>query len=475
MGKVFILAGMMFGDEGKGSFVDYLANEYNITQIIRYNGGSQASHTVETPDGLMHKFSQLGSGMFVANCKTFLTSNMVINPHNLIEEIKVFSTKTGENAEDILDRICIDEDCYIVTPYHRSINRLRELSKGDGRTGSVGTGVSEVMRLLKTGEPLGIKLKDIYCKELFFTKLTALHDYLCTFYNENQAEIFRNIPTELYEGLSNEILFLTSRSSIEQIYNNYKQLTQKCRFTVCSSLSKKINFDAAMIFEPAQGLLLDSVYGLKPNTTQLDTTILNALKMVDENCPEGCDVVKVGIIKAFFSRHGAGVFPTEDIELSTFISDSNQEESFWNGKIRFGWFDAVLTRYAQSINNVDELYISSIDKLDQLPNIKICDSYFYDGSADEEFKLLFEYEKTGEGVFIHNIKNNDSRISGYLEKCRPVYIDMDGWLDSTSKARHKKELPGNCLKYIDMIERLTGIFVTLVSIGPTRNEKVVMP
>ena len=126
----FILCGMQFGDEGKGTFVDYLAHEKNIDCIIRYNGGSQASHTVITPSGKLHKFSQLGSGMFLQKCQTYITENMVINLENLFREVMTFSNESEIPIPNIMDRIHIHENCFVVTPYHKLMNRLREFSKG---------------------------------------------------------------------------------------------------------------------------------------------------------------------------------------------------------------------------------------------------------------------------------------------------------------------------------------------------------
>jgi len=474
MGKIFILAGMMFGDEGKGSFVDYIAHEHNIRQIIRYNGGSQASHTVRTPDGLTHKFSQLGSGMFAADCKTCLTGNMVINPFNIIEEIKEFSSKTGISGDEILERIYIEADCYIVTPYHKLMNRLRELSKGTDRIGSVGTGVSEVRLLLRPPDPLGVQIKDLYCNDLLYKKLTDLFDHVSSYYDQNQGKISQNIPPELRDSIDEQIRFLTQKSSVDIVCGDYYQLVKDYRFKICDDLNMIIDLEDGVIFEPAQGLLLDAVYGIKPNTTQLDTTIFNALRIVDEIDHKEYDVIKAGVAKAYSSRHGIGVFPTEDIELDSFISDDNQEESFWNGKIRIGWFDAVLTRYAQSINNVNELYISSIDKLDKLHTIKICNGYSYNGVIDDEFRTMFEFEESDTGVLIRDIKNTGLRISGYLAKCDPVYIDLNGWHEDTSKIRYKNDLPHDCQKYIEKVEVLTGIPVSLISVGAARNEKVLM-
>jgi|GEM_PF-5761097 len=499
MGNIYILTGMLFGDEGKGTFVDYLAHKHGIQQIVRYNGGSQASHTVIAPEGTVHKFSQMGSGMFLEDCNTYISSNMVINPANLIEEVAQFSKKTGYDPKEVLGKIIIDEKCYIVTPYHKLMNRLRELSKYSERRGSVGTGVSEVRQLLKVkniwGEGLGVQMKDLYNRNTLHAKLEDLHYCIWEFYKDNKDIISQNIPDDISEKLEREIYFLTRRESINHVWSDYLQLLQWNKFNVCPEVTSILQAEEGIIFEAAQGLLLDEVYGIKPNTTILDTTIKNAVQMVEVmkgkqayslcfqmslNGAVGVvqetidsQVVKVGITKAFASRHGPGVFPTEEAEINASICDINQEESFWNGQIRFGWFDAVLMRYAQAINNVDELFLSSIDRLSSFQTIKVCNEYVYTGSVDDEFQTMFEYEQAA-SVIVCNIKNNQGNISKYLMQCKPVYIELDGWNEDVSRAKSKDEFPVNCLKYISQIEWLTGIKVSVVSVGPTRTGKVVM-
>ncbi|MDR0979399.1 MAG: adenylosuccinate synthetase [Lachnospiraceae bacterium] len=494
MGRKFVLVGMLFGDEGKGTFVDYLAYKYDVRQIIRYNGGSQASHTVTTPEGIVHKFSQLGSGMFKEEANAYLSSNMVVNPCDLIEEVRQFSLKTNLSPKTVLSRIFIDEKCYIVTPYHKFMNHLRELGKGNERRGSVGSGVSEVRTLLREknllGKGLGVQMKDLYDRKFLYQRLEELYYCVFKFYKDNKDMILRNMPDNIWANLQNEIEFLTDYKSINYILCNYLGLVLENNFRLFSEIQSVLQEDKNIIFEASQGLLLDENYGLKPNTTILDTTIKNALSIIDiVEEKNGCDLkskesqegnfiqgktTKIGITKAFSSRHGLGVFPTEDAELNACISDLNQEESFWNGKIRFGWFDAVLVRYAQAINQVDELYLSSVDRLSSFKTLKICDKYLYTGVVDDDFKTIFEYEQINNDIIIVNIKESHKNISKYLIQCKPIYTELDGWNEDISMVREKEQLPNNCLRYICQIENLTTVKVSTISVGPTRTGKVLM-
>lgn len=480
----FILCGMQFGDEGKGTFVDYLIYNQNIDCIVKYNGGSQASHTVITPSRIVHKFSQLGSGMFSEKCHTYLTDNMVINIENLLVELDVFSSKTKIPIPELINRIHIHENCFIVTPYHKLINKLRELSKGDNRRGTVGTGVSEVQYLLNEQkkfpceQPLGLMIKDIYNhynNNSIIERLQALQEYVLSFYLQNQEIISKNIPDELKENLSKEISFLLHPKAFFTIASHYitefkyarKEFNlQKCLYS---------NYDSAIrtyhnaIYEGSQGLLIDNVYGIKPNTTFLDTTNSFALSLSHAN-----DVThKIGITKAFMSRHGLGIFPTESSTVSNQISDENQNFSFWNGKIRFGWFDSILVRYAQSINKVNELYLSALDKLDDFDTIKVCNEYIYSGTIDSEFKKIFSYYLSENGqVIITDIKENHKDLNKYLSNCIPKYICVNGWKSNITQISNKSYLPTKCLEYIKLLEKLVCIPITIVSVGPTRENKI---
>lgn len=483
----FILCGMQYGDEGKGTFVDYLAHEQNIDCVVRYNGGSQASHTVITPSGTVHKFSQLGSGMFLEKCHTYITENMVINLDNLIVEMEVFSKKTGISIPDLMDRIHIHEDCFVVTPYHKLINKLRELSKGENRRGTVGTGVSEVRYLLATSKllsyepPLGLQVKDIfnpYSNNPIIGRMKALQDYVNMFYRGNEDFIWMNTPEEMKESLKKEIAFLLKPNAFFNIASDYvtkfKQAPYDVNFCKCIYNAYELSFRKnckSAIFEGSQGLLIDGNYGIWPNTTFLDTT--NHFAIDISRCRDS--IVKIGIAKAFTSRHGLGVFPTETTEVSDRISDSNQEHTFWNGKIRFGWFDAVLLRYAQSINYVDEVYLSSLDKLDGFETIKVCNEYCYHGIVDESFNTIFSYTTLSNGqIIITDIKKNSEHLGTYLAKCTPKYIVVKGWKKDISNVSDKNSLPAECLEYIALLEKLTNLRISVVSVGPTRENKIRM-
>ncbi len=466
--KAYVLVGMLLGDEGKGSFIDYLTNREQVKQIIRYNGGCQASHTVISEEGTLHKFSQLGSGMFNEGCKTYLSSNMVVNPFALLEEIRQFSDKTKINRFDLLKRIYIDENCYIVTPYHKLINRLRELSNLYIRRGSVGTGVSEVPRLLNENN-LGIQIKDLKDKDILHKKIDDLALFTKNFIDINKQYIDKELFDKLIDLI--EIQYLLDDLEKEKLVNKYIELFSKIDFNICKGFSEFYIPSEKSIFEGSQGILLDHRYGLKPNTTLLDTTYFNAFKMLEN---KNDNIRKIGIIKGFASRHGMGVLPTENNQLQSLLFDENQRPSYWNGSPRNGWLDCVLLRYSQRINSVDELFLSSLDRLSTMPIIKICNSYKYKGNIDKEFERMFEYKLINGDTIITDINNNQGEITKYLNQCVPIYIDLSGWEKDISNITEYDKLPNQSKNYIELINELVGVETSVVSVGPTRKEKILV-
>ena len=466
----YVICGMLFGDCGKGSWVDYLTYVKEIQNIVRYNGGAQAAHTVIRPEDKMpHKFGQMGSGMFNHNAKTYITKNMIADPIRLIDEAVKFGKKTGLDTTEVLSRIFIDQDSYFVTSYHKLLNKLRELSLGNERRGSVGAGVSEAALLIRQMN-LGIQIKELYRPLVFRERLYRLFEFTQEFFEENKKSIVANMMGEDFKPLKDEIEFLMKPDSVSEVYNYYLTVIGSNDLNICSDFTKYLKNQSA-IYEATQGLLLDWKYGTVPNVTQLDTTNHFAIEMISSFKKKP---VKIGIVKAFSTRHGRGVFPTEDGNMV--LSDPNQVEGVWNGSMRFGWFDALLTRYAQKINQTDELFLSSLDNLDFFSKIKICNEYLYNGKIDEEFKNIFHYEMHKGKIIIKDIKktSGSSHLTSYLINCEPIYTEVNGWNLNTSRLKKPTDLPLYCRKYIEMMQNLVGVKISAVSVGPTRSDKIRM-
>lgn len=335
--------------------------------------------------------------------------------------------------------------------------------------GGIGTGVSEVIRLLNE-EDIGIKIKHLIKQEnrnILKEKFLDLFYYTSDFWEKNKSYIDEKL---LSENISeNEIHCLTDYSERYTVLNNYLNLIDNNNFNVVDNFSKFYNPHENSVFEGSQALLLDYKYGFRPNTTYLDTSNKYALELLKD---VNSEITKIGVIKVYGSRHGMGVFPTEDKNLNEIIIDPNQKATYWNGSNRVGWFDALLIRYSQTISQVDEFYLSSLDKLSTLNKIKICDSYKYYGDITDEFKDIFEYVVKDDGVYVLNIKKNHDNITSYLYKCQPIYFEIDGWEVNIDDIKDRDDLPIKALKYLNLIEELTGVKITVISKGPTRKDKV---
>ncbi len=474
---------MAFGDEGKGSFVDYLARRIGAAAVVRYNGGSQASHTVVTAAGETHRFAQLGSASFLPGCRTVLSANTVVNPDNLIVETAAFSRLTGVPVPEIVARLRAHEDCLVVTPYHKLLNRLRELSLGGERRGSVGSGVSEAPRVVWDAPPerretLSVRIRDVAGfgeTDALAEKLSALRETVTEFYAAHKAAIERNLPPPLREPIDRERAFLFAPDSPRVLYrdyvNKFRVPNGGVSFPNCVIRRGEplLAPGEAAVFEGAQGLLLDRDRGIRPNTTCLDTSAAYA-----KTLSAGRRARTLGAVKAFYTRHGPGVFPTESSEVAARIRDENQDASFWNGAIRFGWFDSVLLRYAQRVNGAEALCVSALDCLGGFESLSVAEAYTYEGPVDAAFERLFSFSPRPGGALIRDILQNGPRLGEYLRRCRPLYRILPGWREPLAGIRDPAKLPPAAWTYLRTLEALTGLPVAAVSVGPTAEDKLAL-
>lgn len=465
MNKAYIISGSLFGDEGKGTFVDYLGNEKQLHQNVRYNGGSQASHTVQIGDSI-HKFGQLGSNMFDDRNRTFLSANTVVNPFNIYNEATVLADKINHPHEEILRRMYLDREALVVTPYHKIIGQLKELVNKDNRRGSCGTGVSQTKRLYEENA-LGIKVKDIEnINDETIKKIREIFEYTRLFVEQNISKVDKAL---IDKTSTKDLLQLIDLSKRDEVIRWYENLMKMNFFRIVSGIKEFNDYGEDILMEGSQGVLIDSIYGIKPNTTLLDTTNHYGIKLANE---VGYEAIKIGASRAFSSRHGDGILPTKDECLQIIISDPNQEINYWQGSPIYGWYDAVLMRYSQRVNNNDEIFISGIDQLSSCEVIKICNGYLYKGTIDEEFERTFEYIKESNQIIITEIKSNSDNLKYYLEKSSPIYIEIKGWNCDIRNISRYEDLPKECIKYIELIEKLIKTPIILLGVGPRREDKI---
>jgi adenylosuccinate synthase len=321
-----LIAGLGFGDEGKGTITDFLAAERDCKLVVRYNGGSQAAHNVVMPDGRHHTFSNFGSGSF-RGARTFLSRFVLISPESLAHEAAGLSQTLGRNAWEL---VTIDEDAVIITPYHRALNRLRELARGDARHGSVGIGLGEARGDAIAGK-LTLRARDLLAPELNF-KLAAIQTLkwgeaqaLPTWRDDYTWDVFRQNPFELA--------------------NEYHKIAKQVEIVPRSWLAN--NLKGHVIFEGAQGVLLDETHGFHPYVTWTDTTYNNALTLLQEAGASG-SVERVGVTRSFSTRHGAGPLVPEVSNSKLVEGDHNHvaTPNPFTGQLRAGPLDLVALRYA---------------------------------------------------------------------------------------------------------------------------------
>jgi len=333
-----IVIGMLLGDEGKGTVVDYLASQRQTHAVVRFSGGAQAAHNVVTPSGAHHTFHQFGSASF-HGVPTILSKHMMIEPYSYAYEGIALAEKA---SFDVFDKILISENSLITTPVHRAINRVRELRRGGERHGSTGLGIGETRHynLLKGNvSPFTSDLLDL---ESLGSKLGFLLDYA-------------------HEELGDDKLF--DDINIPSILSDYKNMIDDGLFDRIVSdddISHEIS-QGYIIFEGSQGVLLDEDLGFHPNTTWSGTTQRNAQSLLEAAGLPAGNVV--GVVRKYLTRHGAGPLPGEIMEdMAEQLPEEHNKMGVFEGGWRRGYFALPLFDYAVRANGgVDEVAITHMD------------------------------------------------------------------------------------------------------------------
>lgn len=377
MPRTFLVAGLAYGDEGKGATVDYLTRTYGTSLIVRYNGGAQAAHNVVTSDGRHHTFSQFGSGMFVPEVRTHLSRFVIVNPDTMIEEESHLREVQVYNS---FERTTIDKDALVVTPFHQSMNKLLEWSR-EFPHGSCGMGIGQARALqIQYGQEV-LYVGDLIDEDLTRKKLKFIRSRILDLTKHLEVTL------ENKERATDELDQIDSKDLIDQIINSYEIFTQKAFIVNPEYLNHSLRSHDT-IFEGAQGVLLDETYGQFPHNTWTDCTFTNAITLLSEANYTG-DITKVGVLRSYFTRHGAGPF-FEDYEISKKVHELHNTNSGFQGKFRVGKFDPEAVRYSLScIGGVDWIALNHLDEYPTIPSefnsiIKIVSS----GPTASDRKLL---------------------------------------------------------------------------------------
>ena len=361
--RVSIVVDLGFGDAGKGLLTDFLVRRDGAGLVVRYNGGAQAGHNVVTPEGRHHTFAQFGAGTFVPGVRTFLAHPFVLHPTALLVEGEVLR---AQGVEDVFERLRLSERARVITPFHQAMNRLRELARGDARHGSCGVGVGETVQ-----DALDFPEDTVFAGDLKdIPRLTRTLRRI----RERKHEELRALSLPDTEPVQRERALFEFEGVIEAWLERAARVVTLGLVAPDTTLGAWMRETPATVFEGAQGVLLDEWHGFHPFTTWSRCTAGNALELIADSGVDA-EVRRVGVLRSHGVRHGAGPLPTETRELRPLVSEHNAPND-WQGRVRYGWFDAVLARYALDVmGGVDELALTHVDLLARLRTWKAAASY----------------------------------------------------------------------------------------------------
>lgn len=344
MKQAFITVDLGFGDAGKGATIDWLCREHKIDLVVRYSGGAQAGHNVELETGERHTFSQFGAGFFTG-AKTFLGPAVIIKPVGIRNEAVALHKITNRNPFETLR---VHPDCLVATPYHQAMNRIKEESRSK-RHGSCGIGIGETRKYwLEYGED-AVFASDLRDRKILKKKLALIRQ---RFWSEIQSSKISYISSE-------NNFYQFGEADVAQLLFFYGEGID---------VSPQLQEHNSVAYEAAQGVLIDETFGFHPNTTWSTVTTHHAEDMLDSSQYE--KVTRLGITRAYTTRHGEGPLPTFCQNLTDHAIDHGNPENPWQGKIRMGWLDMTLLKYgmANCGSALDGLVVNHLDHIQENPH-----------------------------------------------------------------------------------------------------------
>ena len=419
-----VVTGTQWGDEGKGKIVDYLAQQADT--VVRFQGGSNAGHTVVV-DGEAYKLRLMPSGILFKGSHCIVGNGVAFDPMVMLEEMDGLA----ERGID-LSGIRISNRAHVVLPYHRLMDGIGDEARGDNKIGTTKRGIGPCY--MDRDNRIGIRVCDLMDEEEFAKRL------------KENLEIKNKELKLLYD---HEPL------SYDEILKEYLGYAERLRPYVCDTialLNDEIKEGRKILFEGAQATMLDIDYGTYPYVTA-SHPISGGVGVGAGVAPNKIDKV-VGIVKAYCTRVGEGPFPTEQLNA---IGEKIREEGHEYGVVtgrprRTGWLDACVVRYAGLISGIDYMAVTRLDILDNFEEIKMCVAYKYKGEILNEIPASLKV----------------------LAEVEPVYETFAGWNTDISKVRKYEDLPENAKKYLERMAEVTGIKLGIVSVGPNRDETIVM-
>lgn len=339
-----------FGDSGKGVVVDALARRLGSCLVVRFNGGAQAGHNVVTPDGRHHTFSQFGAGTFVPGTRTFLSRKMIVHPTALLIEADILAAK---GVSDCWERLTISRSALVIAPFQQALGRLRELARGGARHGSCGVGVGEAVGDSLSSGASVLRVGDLEDRVRARRILARMQ--------ERKRVQAADLALAAGPAGESELRLIDDAGTVDAWLDQIEGFRRKARLVDDSYLAEREREGDALVFEGAQGVLLDERHGYSPYTTWSDCTFGGAEELLGGLRP----LERLGVLRTYLTRHGAGPFPTEDASLDARLSETHNSTGPWQGPVRRGWPDWTLMRYAiAACGGIHALALTHLDALD---------------------------------------------------------------------------------------------------------------
>ena len=419
-----VLLGAQWGDEGKGKATDLLGEA--VDYVVRYQGGNNAGHTVVIKDQ-KYALHLLPSGILSPNVVPVIGNGVVIDPAVLLQEIKDLSER-GINTS----KLKISTNAHLITPYHRTIDKVSERFLGKAKIGTTGRGIGPAYA--DKINRIGIRVQDLFDPSILKQKIeAALHDK-----NQILIKVFNRKGITVEEVLSE--------------YLGYADILKPYVADTALLLDQALKAGKNVLLEGSQGTLLDVDHGTYPFVTSSNPTAGGA------STGSGIGPTKItrviGILKAYTTRVGSGPFPTEllDADGEALRKIGGEVGTTTGRNRRCGWFDAPIARYAVRINGLTDFFLTKLDVLTGWEKIPVCVAYDVDGTRVEELPA-------SQSDFHH---------------AKPIYEHLPGWSEDISKAKSINDLPKNAKAYVEYLEKISGAPISAIGVGPGRDETIVV-
>ena len=419
-----VVVGTQWGDEGKGKITDFLAEQADV--IARFSGGNNAGHTIQF-GGETYKLHLVPSGIFYKDKLAVIGNGVVVDPVALLKELD------GLNERGIsTDNLRISNRAQVILPYHLAQDEYEERRRGDNKIGTTKKGIGPAY--VDKAQRIGIRMADLLEKETFERRLKENIEY----------------KNACFKGMFNETC-----PTFDEIFDEYYAAGQRLKDYVTDTakiLDDANVADEKVLFEGAQGVMLDIDHGTYPFVTSSNPVAGNVTVGTGVG-PTSVSKV-IGVCKSYTSRVGDGPFPTELFdEDGHHIREVGREYGTTTGRPRrVGWFDSVVLRHSRRVSGITDLSINSIDVLTGLDTVKICTAYELDGEKITEYPANLDQ----------------------LRRCKPIFEELPGWTEDITGCRSLDELPENARNYLERISELCGVHISIFSVGPDREQTTLL-